>query len=605
MCASRTDGAGANSLIRAGLSDRSGACPPYSLLFNTVFRTSVTKVSEKFSFSLSKAVIVLVALVLPCLIAAVTPSQRPLPQIRPQVPGANRNNTSRVFLERADLLEKAETDSFLVLVGNVHFSRGAMQMYCDSAHYFPESEAMDAFGSVRMEQGDTLFVFADELNYRDRLAVLYGTPGAPVRMINRDVTLTTDEFIYDLAAEFGYYTHGGTLTDAGNRLTSVQGEYVPATKEANFYDDVHLNSINRKNDTLDIYTDTLYYNTDSRIAQLHSPSRIINRDATIYTSSGTYNTNTNISELFDRSRVITSRGSTLEGDTLYYDRAAGFGEAFGRMVLTDSVRQTSLSGDYGYYNELIDSAFVTGRALAKEYSREDTLYMHGRQIRMFRQIDTIRTEADTLAGIPAGLRIDTTHVTVAHPRVRFYRSDMQGICDSMRFVQRDSTLYMMRHPVVWSGNRQIFGNIIQVHFNDSTADHAVLPDFAFSAEHIEDAFFNQLSGKEMIAHFTDSHLSRLQVNGNVQAIMLPQENDSTYNKIVNMESSFLDATFTPDNLDRMKLWPETSGTVTPLYLAKKSLFRLPRFRWFDLLRPTSPESVFIIPPEMDALMQEE
>lgn len=556
------------------------------------------------------ALMLVAALLLPCLICAISPSpqtaatRKPLPEIRPQIPRANRNNTSRVFLEHAEKLNKAETDTFLVLTGDVHFSRGAMQMYCDSAHYFPESESLDAFGHVRMEQGDTLFVYADELNYRDSLAVLYGTPQKPVKMINRDVTLTTDEFIYDLVSDFGYYSHEGTLTDSHNRLTSLQGEYVPATKEANFYIDVHLNSLNDKGDTLDIYTDTLYYNTATRVARLNAPSRIINRDATIYTRSGVYNTNTNVSELFSRSRVVTAGGSTLEGDTLYYDRAAGYGEAIGAMVLTDSVRRTSLSGDYGYYNELIDSAYVTGHALAKEYSKDDTLYMHGRQIEMFTRIDSVITEADTVSGSPRSLRLDTTHVTVCYPRVRFFRSDLQGICDSMRFVERDSMLYMHRHPVIWSGNRQIFGNIIQVHFNDSTADQAILPDFGFSAEHIEDGYYNQLSGKEMIADLADGHLRRLRVNGNVQAIMMPQENDSTYNKIVNMESSFLDATFTPDNLERMKLWPETSGTVTPLYLAKKSLFTLPRFYWWGDLRPLSPEDVFIVPEQMENLMRE-
>ena len=41
------------------------------------------------------------------------------------------------------------------------------------------------------------------------------------------------------------------------------------------------------------------------------------------------------------------------------------------MVLTDSARQSSLAGDYGYYDEVRDSAFVPGRALAKEYSKGD------------------------------------------------------------------------------------------------------------------------------------------------------------------------------------------------------------------------------------------
>ena len=91
-------------------------------------------------------------------------------------------------------------------------------------------------------------------------------------------------------------------------------------------------------------------------------------------------------------------------------------------------------------------------------------------------------------------------------------------------------MYLDKHPVVWSDNRQIFGNEIQVHLQDSTADWARLPRFGFMAELIEDEFYNQLTGKEMYATFADRSIRTLDVSGNVQAIYLPMENDSTYNK---------------------------------------------------------------------------
>lgn len=143
-----------------------------------------------------------------------------------------------------------------------------------------------------------------------------------------------------------------------------------------------------------------------------------------------------------------------------------------------------------------------------------------------------------------------------------------------------------------------------MHFKDSVADWAKLPEFGFMAEWIDENFYNQLTGKEMIAYFQDRDLRHLDVSGNVQAIMLPMENDSTYNKIANIESSFLAADFKDRTVERMKMWPETSGTMTPLYLAKKSLFFLPAFRWFEPLRPTSPEDVFNIPNEMLDLFNE-
>ena len=390
--------------------------------------------------------------------------------IEPQIPKAKRGSNSQVILEHADKLTRTLNDEYMVVTGNVKFSKGPMLMFCDSAHYFPDLGSLDAFGNVHMEQGDTLFVYGDELNYNgpQEIAYLYANEmSQPVRLINRDVKLETDIFTYDLYREIGYYNTGGVLTDLHNRLTSTEGEYIPSTKEANFYSNVHLKSL-RDNDTLDIYTDSLLYNNNTHTAGSNSSTQIFNRDGRIVSYDGSYNTNTEYAELFGHSRVLTKRGTTLEGDTLFYDRKLGRGEAFGNMMLIDSVRQSTLSGDYGYYDQIVDSAYVTGRAMAMEYSRGDTLYMHGRYITSVITVDTIKQPgiADSIAVMVP----DTTHIINCWPRVRFYRTDLQGLCDSMAFVERDSILHMHRNPIVWSENRQIFGNLINVHLNDSTVD---------------------------------------------------------------------------------------------------------------------------------------
>lgn len=538
--------------------------------------------------------------------------------IRPSIPKANRAAAGRIFLEHADVLHKQDRDSFMVLSGTVHFSKGAMQMYCDSAHYYPTSESMDAFGNVRMQQGDTLFIYADELNYDGlrEIAYLYADEGKDVRMINRNVRLNTPEFTYDMVDERGYYTNGGVLTDPQNRLVSVEGEYLPATKEANFYIDVHLHRIDGR-DTLDIYSDTMYYDTRTRIAEFYSPTEIISGRGTIHTTEGVYDTRNNQAQLFKHSTVHTDSTSTLTGDTILYDRDRGYGEAFGNVDITDSARQTTLRGTYGYYNRLVDSAFVTGRALVMEYSRGDTLYMHGRYIKSILDIDTIRTTVTDTIAPPAGspdtvqpqiikreiVSTDSTHVFTAWPRVRFYRSDMQGLCDSMIFVQRDSTLHLHHHPVVWSDDRQIFGNRIILYLNDSTIDRALLPDFAFTAQHIEDDYYNQLTGKVMEAWFNGGELSRIDVSNSVEAIFYPEENDSTINKMVNLQTANMRGWFEKRALIRMKTWPESNGRVTPLYLAKRSDLLLSKFQWYGTLRPRDSQDIFNVTEEMDALME--
>ena len=554
--------------------------------------------------SRKSVLIAFVVLALPALMALV-PHSRPVPPIRPQIPDADRSSGNRVFLEQADFLRKNPGDTFLTVVNNVIFTKGPMIMKCDSAHFFESSESLQAFGNVSMEQGDTLFVYADELDYDGftEIATLYADPGKKVRLINRDVELKTDVFIYDLAIDLGYYEVGGTLTDPSNTLTSIYGEYVPSTKEANFYTRVHLNSRNQS-DTLDIYTDTLYYNTDTHIAQLFSPSEVVNKRGTIYTRLGVYDTDSNRTTLYDRSTIVTAQKQTLTADTIYYDRTAGYGEAFGGMVLTDSVHDAQVLGNYGYYDELADTAFVTGRALIKHYNSEDTLYLRGRYIRTAALYDTTTVAADTIAGTPETFRVDTTHVAVIHPAVRFYRSDMQGVCDSLRYTERDSTLRMFIDPVVWSDDQQIFGNVIEMQLNDSTIKRAILPDQAFAAQRIEGPHFQQLSGKEMVADFIDGQIHRLDVNGNVEIIMYPEENDSTINKIVNAESSFMTVIFKGQATDSIRMWPETTGTVTPLFLARKSLYYLPKFKWFEDLRPLNKDDIFSKEPEPQPSEQE-
>lgn len=521
--------------------------------------------------------------------------------IVPTIPDVDRHTPGRVFLEQADsLISNPLVPDGQILIGNVVFRRGDMLMYCDSACFYTSAAAdsMEAFGNVHMEQGDTLFLYGDRLEYSGsrELATIYADDydmNSRVRLINRDVTLTTTVLNYDLGISLGYYDVGGTLTDPRNTLESIEGEYSPVTKDASFYRHVVLDGISESGDSLHLYTDTLIYNTDSRIATLTCPSRIVTKDGIIYTDNGRFDTNTSQAWLYDRSTVHTYQGNTLTGDTLFYDRQFGFGEAFGMMVLTDSARHVTLEGEYGFFNERTDSAFTTGRARAMEYSGIDTLYLHA---------DTIR--AFTLLPDSAAGRSDTTRMMIACPGVRFFRRDIQGVCDSMTFLQSDSTLRMDIHPIVWSDNRQVFGNVIHVYMNDSTVDRAHLPQFAFMAEQIEGSYFNQLSGREMIAYMKDGHLSRLDVNGSVQGIMLPMEDDSTYNKVANITSSFLSATFGKNELERARMWDQTSGTVTPLYLAKKSLFRLPKFAWYDVLRPLSPDSIFVYPPEWQQLLQQ-
>lgn len=496
----------------------------------------------------------------------------------PQIPKANRHVKNKVFLEHADILSMDENISpnYQVLTGNVKFRKQGMYMYCDSAHFYDKTNSLDAFGNVRMEQGDTLFVFADVMYYdgQNELARLRYN----VKMKNRAVTLFTDSLNYSIPQNLGYYFEGGRIINKEDTLSSVYGQYEPDTKDAEFLFDVEL--VNKK---MVLNTDTLKYNTKSRITNIVGKTTIVSDSTVIYADKGWYNTGNETATLYDRALIVGKNNQKLTGDTLFYDKQKNFGEAFGNMVLTDSVHNTILEGNYGYHDDNKKISFATKHARALEYSQGDTLYLHG---------DTIRTYLDT----------DSMRVLSSYRKVRFFRKDVQGLADSISFTSSDSILHMHRHPIIWNENKQIFGNIVNVHMQDSTVDWAKLPNYGFIAEYLGETYYNQLAGKEMYAIFKDGDIRQLDVSGNVQAIFYPQEKDSTYNKLITSESSFLKILFHKKDIEKLTMWPEVTGHAIPLYLAKKSELYLPDFGWYQNLRPINKDDIFNISPEMIQLL---
>lgn len=532
---------------------------------------------------------------------------RPAPTkpIKPTIPDANRYQDDKVFLEYADSLFRPahEAEEFQIVKGSVKFRQGGMWMFCDSAYYYPQKNSMDAFGHVEMRQGDTLFVYADRLYY-DGLAkhaiLTHGPSRSDVELKNRNVRLITDSLDYDLNSQIGWYSTGGVLEDDINTLTSDYGEYSPSTKQARFRFDVVLT--NRK-DGYHLLTEELDYNTATHIAEINSKTRIEGANDTILTTKGWYNTVTDRAELTARSTILHRDSSlnvtTLEGDSIIYDRVSRTSRAYmfrnparhpAPMVITDTARKVMLIGGYGEYNDSSRKAFSTGYPLLMEFSRPDTLFLRADSIISFIETVSVLPDSvvlpDSITVIPDELKVSKDfHVARAVGRARFFNSELQGIADTLLLKEVDSMLYMLRKPVIWTGERQIYGNRIDVHFNDSIPDWAELPEWGLAAEHLDENFYNQLKGAKMKAWLENRQLKRLEVDGSVIAIMLPQEKDSSYNKLVHAESSYLTLDMDSTQVKHLKMWPEVTGFVSPLFEVKNAQQFIEGFRWLEALRP--------------------
>lgn len=474
---------------------------------------------------------------------------------------------TKIFLEHTNTLsfDKAVNPDAQVLVGNVCFRHDSSYMYCDSAYFFEQQNSLEAFSNVRMEQGDTLFVYGNYLFYDGNTQIAYLREN--VRMENGQVTLFTDSLNYERIPDIGYYFEGGMIVDSLNQLSSFYGQYSPATKLAIFNDSVRL-----ENSNFTLYSDTLHYQTDSKIATILGPSIIVSDSGTIHSTRGWYNTIDNTSLLLDQSWV-ESGDRILMGDSIFYNRESGFGEAFGNMSLTDTAKHVTLKGEYGFFNEKTDYAFATDSARMLEYSQGDTLYLHADTLEMM-TVDSIYREIKAFYG------------------VRFYRTDMQGVCDSMQFNTRDSVLYMYKEPVLWNEQYQMYGDTIALFMNDSTIDYAHVIQFAFAAQHLDSTYYNQLKGNDLKAYFDNQAIRQIDVAGNAESIFYPLENDGAKIGLNATKSGFLTIWIKENKLDKLKIWPSPVGSLTPIPDLKPEQKTLKDFYWFDYLRPKNKDDIY-------------
>lgn len=477
----------------------------------------------------------------------------------------------RIILKHADNLRfnENEMQSAQRLSGNVVLIHKGMTMFCDSAMLYEQSQTFDAFGHVKIVQGDTLTLTGDRLHYDGE--TLIAEMRFNVIMTHRNQKLYTDSLYYDRLYNMGYYEEGGKLIDGKNQLTSDWGEYHTDTRQATFNYNVEL-----INDRFKLITDTLHYDTQTKWAEVVGASNIYSNADTLYTEHGFYNSDNEQVKLYKRSKAY-GRNRIMEGDTVYYDKKTGVMEAFQNVSCLDEKNKNLLTGDYAWYNELTGEAIATKNALARDFSQgKDTLYFH----------------ADTLHMYSYNLETDSAYrVLHAYFHARAYREDVQAVADSMVFHSAQKKITLFRDPIAWSDQRQIVGEEINVYLNDSTIDSVYVDRQALMIEKLDSTHFNQVGAQQMRTYFVKGEVSENRAVGNVMVVNYPLEKDSTiiYQNYVETAEARM---FMKDRKLK-KIWaPASHGFFYPIGMAPAERTRLEGFAWFDYIRPISPDDVF-------------
>ncbi|MGM9717602.1 OstA-like protein [Prevotella sp. P2-180] len=495
-----------------------------------------------------------------------------VPQKKKRTRKVQKTEDNRVYLIHSDMLsyDQYKNPDAQILNGHVQFKHNGAKLFCDSAHFYEASNSFEAFGNVKMYQGDTLTLFSDYAYYDGNEQMAEARFN--VVLTHRKSKLYTDSLNFDRLYNIGYFFEGGKLVDNGSVLTSDWGEYDTKTRMAVFNYDVRL-----RNKKFYLTSDTLYYDTGKSLAHVIGPSNITSGNSHIYTENGYYNTKTDYSELFGRS-VMKDKGKSVIGDSVYYDSKKGTSEAFGNVIYTDSINKNKLTGDYCWYDENTGYAMATKRAVAIDFSQKDSLYMH----------------ADTFKIYTFNINTDSVYRKIhAYNHVRAYRIDVQAVCDSLVYNSKDSCMTMYRDPIVWNGNQQLLGEEIKVFMKDSTVNRAHVIGQALSVEQMPDTIhYNQISSKEMLAYFNNGELNEVESIDNVQIIYYPiDDSDSTIIGLNYTETTKMRMFL--ENRKMKKIWmPKATGTLYPLPQVPPGKFFLQNYAWFDYIRPLDKNDIF-------------
>lgn len=478
----------------------------------------------------------------------------------------------RIDLRHADLdileRDKQTKKDWHRLLGHVDLLHKEITMLCDSAHWYPDKNQVNAYGRIHIEQGDTLDIYGDFLFYDGTAenAMLEGN----VELVDKETHLYTNKIFYDVKNEIAQYNDSGRILNGKNKLTSRKGIYNVAENIFHFKDSVRL-----VNPDYVMKSDTMDYNTKSETAIFTGPSEMNGDSLYIYCERGWYDTKNKMTSIWQNA-FIDNRQQLIYGDSLFYNDSTGYGESFGNISIKDTANSIIVMGDYAWYYRQPERFMVTDSAQFIQFGGNDSLFLH----------------ADTIGVIT---RFDTSgkafRLMRAYYKCKVFSRDIQAKCDSLSYSFQDSVIRLYDQPVLWSQENQLTSDSIAIFTKNRQADKMLLYNSAYIVSQVDTLRFNQIKGRLLTGYFRNNKLYKINIDGNGEAVyyLLDEEEITGVNKAT---CSSIDIFVENSKITDIIQYKEPSGVIKPPTALPDDNPRLPGFNWLDAIRPKKILDIF-------------
>lgn len=460
------------------------------------------------------------------------------------------------------------------LIGNVAFAQDNIRGYCDSAYLYDSDNYLIAFGDkVKILVGDSVVLYGRQAYYDGNIKT--ASIARDVRLENQTSYLLTDSLVYDLNEDVGYYLTGGRIFNDEDTLSSQIGRYYTRT------DDAYLNNnVLLKSKTYRMDCDSLRYNAQSKIAFFISPTHLFaDEDSSeIFTNSGWYDTERESSLLHGNVQLFNG-AQKLFADSVRYNKEQHFGQAWNHVTIIDTVQNYNLKGNYVEHHENGGISLATDSALLILIDESnDSLFLHA---------DTLKILFDSN---------QNAQWMSAYNKVKFYRSDLQGACDSLMYLVEDSLITMFYNPVAWSEDYQLSADTIHFTILDSTNMRLDLCKAGFIVGGVyENTEFNQIKGLNITGYIRDKALYQVDIINNAECVYYLQEEDSSLIGINTSITNEMSILLEDNKISQIRFYDQPDGKIYPDDQFEEKGRKLVDFRWLDEYRPHDISELFVHP----------
>ena len=465
----------------------------------------------------------------------------------------------------------------------VHIKHEGIDMWCNQAIYYAKEDFVEAYGDVKVKQGDSLDMKSKYVEYSGKTQLAYAS--GDVLLIDNNSKLYTDILYFDRIKQEAYYNQKGkVISDSSGVINSKIGRYYTKTKKYQFNNNVVL-----VNPEYVIETDRLDFYSVSGYAFLYGPTTITSESSVIYCERGFYNTTADKGYFIKNSRIDYD-DRKIEGDSIYFDRNKNYASASNNIKITDSLNKTIIKGHYAELFKAKDSMFITKRALAITKQENDSLYMHS---------DTLMITGPAESRIVRGFY-----------NAKIFKSDISGKADSIHMNQNTGLTQLINfynikiedafskrtRPVLWHHKNQITGDSIHLISNSKseTLDSLKVFDNAFIIN--KDSLgngFNQISGKKLNGLFVNNKLSTIEINKNAETIYYLRDSENELVGIDKSKSASIKIWISENEIDELRKLNQIDGNTYPESDFPENQKLLKGFTWREDERPKSIEELFI------------